>query len=394
MDFYEVLARVIELLQRHGRLSYRALKVQFDLDDNRLDILKEELIEIQQCACDQEGRMLVWTGDPVAPSEPTAIASSPAQPEVPPTPDAERRQLTVMFCDLADSTKLSGQLDPEDFRDVIRAYQSTSADVIQRYAGHIAQHLGDGLMVYFGWPQAHEDDAQRSVHAGLGILEAMRGLNVRLEQDKGIRLAVRLGIHTGLVVVGEIGQGASQEHLALGETPNIASRIEGTAEPDTVAISVATFQLVEGYFACQDSGEHGLKGVAEPMRVYRVLGESGAHSRLDIASARGLTPLVGREQEVGLLLERWQQVKDGQGQVVLLGGEAGIGKSRLLQVMKDHVVGEAHTLLECRSSPYYQNTALYPITDMLQRILQWQPDDTPEQVQPTLMVYTMAYTDG
>ena len=369
MDFYEVLARVIELLQRHGRLSYRALKVQFDLDDDRLDILKEELIEMQQCASDQDGRMLVWTGDPVAPSEPTAIASPPAQPEVAPearpteiappppalpTPDAERRQLTVMFCDLADSTKLSGQLDPEDLRDVIRAYQSTSADVIQRYAGHIAQHLGDGLMVYFGWPQAHEDDAQRSVHAGLGILEAMRELNVRLEQDKGIRLAVRIGIHTGLVVVGEIGQGASQEHLALGETPNIASRIEGTAEPDTVAISVATFHLVEGYFACQDSGEHGLKGVAEPMRLYRVLGESGAQGRLDIVSARGLTPLVGREQEVGLLLERWQQVKDGQGQVVLVGGEAGIGKSRLLQVMKDHVVGEAHTLLECRSSPYYQ----------------------------------------
>ncbi len=191
-------------------------------------------------------------GSPLA--EPTA-APKPSQPAeqhatqaAPPTPDAERRQLTVMFCDLADSTKLSGQLDPEDLRDVIRAYQSTSAEVIERYDGYIAQHLGDGLMVYFGWPQAHEDDAQRAVHAGLGIVEAMQGLNARLEQEKGIRLAVRIGIHTGLVVVGEIGKGASQEHLALGATPNLASRIEGVAEPDTLAISAATNRLVQGYF--------------------------------------------------------------------------------------------------------------------------------------------------
>ena len=270
-----------------------------------------------------------------------------------------------MFCDLADSTKLSGQLDPEDLRDVIRAYQSISADVIERYEGYIAQHLGDGLMVYFGWPQAHEDDAHRAIHAGLGILEAMGGLNTRLEQEKGIRLAARIGIHTGLVVVGEIGKGASQELLALGETPNIASRVEGIAEPGTVAISASTYQLIRGYFDCEDLGQHELKGVDEPQQVYRVVRTSGAQSRLDVATTRGLTPLVGREQEVGLLLERWQQVKDGQGQVVLLSGEAGIGKSRLVQVLKEHVRDGQHTILECRSSPYYQNTALYPITDML-----------------------------
>ncbi|MCZ6874743.1 MAG: AAA family ATPase, partial [bacterium] len=229
-----------------------------------------------------------------------------------------------------------------------------------------------------GWPQAHEDDAQRAVHAGLGIVEAMGALNARLEQEKGIRLAVRIGIHTGLVVVGEIGQGISQEHLALGETPNVASRIEGMAEPDTVIISDATYQLVQGYFVCDDLGQQALKGVGDSQQVYRVMGASGAQSRLDVGAAKGLTPLVGREQEVGLLLERWQQVKDGQSQVVLLSGEAGIGKSRLLQVMKDHVAGEANMLLECRSSPYYENTALYPITDMLQRILMWQQDDTPQ----------------
>ncbi|MCZ6874986.1 MAG: AAA family ATPase, partial [bacterium] len=346
MDFYEVLDQVIDLLRSRGRVTYRALKRQFDLDDNFLEDLKDEIIKAQQLAVDENSEILVWTGEtegtsastsqPAQTSEqPLAQQDQPTQadspPPEPPTPDAERRQLTVMFCDLADSTHLSGQLDPEDLRDVIRAYQSTSAEVIERFDGHIAQHLGDGLMVYFGWPQAHEDDAQRAVHAGLGILEAMQGLNVRLGQDKGIRLAVRIGIHTGLVVVGEIGKGASQEHLALGETPNIASRIEGVAEPDTVAISDATYQLVQGYFVDVDLGHHTLKGVDDPQQVYRVVGGSGAQSRLDIVTTRGLTPLVGREQETGLLVERWQQVTDDQGQVVLLSGEAGIGKSRLIQ---------------------------------------------------------------
>lgn len=180
-----------------------------------------------------------------------------------------------------------------------------------------------------------------------------------MEQEKGIRLAMRIGVHTGLVVVGEIGQGARQEHLALGETPNVASRIEGIAERNTVAISEAAYQLVQGYFDFEDLGLHTLKGVSEHQQVYRVVGASGAQSRLDVGVTRGLTPLVGREQETGLLFDRWQQVKDGHGQVLLLSGEAGIGKSRLLQVMRDHVADEPHTRLECRSSPYYQNTALY-----------------------------------
>ena len=226
MDFYEVLDQVIDLLRSRGRVSYRALKRQYSLDDDYLEDLKVELIKSQQLAIDEDSEVLVWTGEAGALPEQPSTATEPTQPEItqevqpppppePPTPDAERRQLTVMFCDLADSTRLSGQLDPEDLRDVIRAYQSTSADVIERYDGYIAQHLGDGLMVYFGWPQAHEDDAQRAVHAGLGILDAMGGLNTRLQQEKGIRLAVRIGIHTGLVVIGEIGKGASQEHLAL-----------------------------------------------------------------------------------------------------------------------------------------------------------------------------------
>jgi class 3 adenylate cyclase len=275
----------------------------------------------------------------------------------------------VLFCDLVDSTALAGHLDPEDLREVIRAYQATCAEIIQRFDVHIAQYLGDGLLVYFGYPQAHEDDAQRAVHAGLGIIEAMRALNIRLEQAQGVRLAVRLGIHVGPVVIGEMGSGGRHEQLALGETPNIAARLEGMAQPNTVVISDTALRLVEGYFICTDLGLHTLRGLTTPMQVYGVQGRSGAHTRLD-AARRGLTPLVGREQEVGLLLERWQQVQEGLGQVVLLSGEAGLGKSRLVQVLQNQVGHEPYTRLACRSSPYYQNTALYPLTDLWQRALQ------------------------
>src|SRR5262249_47674724 len=295
------------------------------------------------------------------------------------TPDAERRQLTVMFCDLVDSTKLSSQLDPEDYREVVRAYQQVCTEIIKRYDGHIAQLLGDGLLVYFGYPQAHEDDAQRAVRTGLGILAVMEDLNARLQQDKGIQLALRLGMHTGLVVVGEMGSQGRQEHLALGEVPNVCARIEALAQLNTIAVSEATYRLIQGYFECQDLGAQTLRGVTEPVTVYRVLQESGATSRLDVAQSRGLTPLVGRESEVALLMERWEQAKAGQGQVILLSGEAGIGKSRLVQVLKDHVTQESHVRWECRSVEYAQNSALYPMIDLFQRLLLFQAEDTPDE---------------
>jgi class 3 adenylate cyclase/predicted ATPase len=283
-----------------------------------------------------------------------------------------------MFADIVDSTALSGRLDPEDYRDVLRAYQATCGDVIQQFEGYIAQHLGDALLVYFGFPTAHEDDAQRALHAGLGMLEAMRALNTRLQREKDIRLAIRIGVHTGLTVVGEIGSSQRHEMLALGETPNIASRIQDVAAPDSIAISADTYKLIEGYFTCQTVGEYSFKGVQQPVLIYRVLGESGAQSRLEIASARGLTPLVGREADVTLLFDQWRQVKAGQGWVVGLGGEAGIGKSRLVQVVKAHVASEPHIRWECRSSPYHRQTALYPLTDFFQRTLHWHAEDTPD----------------
>jgi class 3 adenylate cyclase len=382
VDFVAVLDQVIALLRQRGRLTYRTLQRQFQLDEAALEDLKVELIEGQRLASDERGTVLVWTGDTATPPAPPAPASPPATPEAASAPpEAERRQLTVLFCDLVDSTVLASQLDPEDLREVVRAYQETCAKVIARFEGHIAQYLGDGLLVYFGYPQAHEDDAQRAVRAGLGMLDALGQLNTRLEQERGVHLAVRLGIHTGLVVVGEVGGGTRQEQLALGETPNLAARLQSIAAPNTLVVSAATLQLLGGFFAYQSLGMRLIKGIAQPLEVYQVLYESTARSRLEVAGSTGLTPLVGRQQEVGLLRERWAQVKDGFGQVVLLSGEAGIGKSRLVQVLKEHVATEPQAwLTPCQCSPYHQHSALYPMIDLLERVaLRFEREESPLQ---------------
>jgi predicted ATPase/class 3 adenylate cyclase len=396
MTFEEVVDQASAMLQRRGRVTYRLLKRQFHLDDEALEDLKEEIIYGQKLAVDEDGRVLVWIGaggqiaaqpsstPPSAPAPDTQEDSPSQMPPMPVAPqplEAERRQLTVLFCDLVDSTVLASQLDPEDLREVVRAYQETCAKVIARFEGHIAQYLGDGLLVYFGYPQAHEDDAQRAVRTGLGIVEAMAQLNARLEPERGAQLAVRLGIHTGLVVVGEVGGGTRQEQLALGETPNLAARLQGIAAANTLVISAATFQLLGGFFACQPLGTPPLKGLAQPLAVYRVLYESMARSRLEAASRTGWTPLVGREQEIGVLLERWAQVKDGLGQVVLLSGEAGIGKSRLVQVLTEQVAAEPRAwLTPCQCSPYHQHTALYPMIELLERVaLRFDREESPQQ---------------
>src|SRR5713101_6548269 len=293
----------------------------------------------------------------------------------------ERRQLTVMFCDLVGSTALSQQLDPEELREVVRTYQETCAAVIARFEGHLAKYLGDGLLVYFGYPVAHEDDAQRAVRAGLELLMELPHLNARLQPTLGAHsrapLQIRIGIHTGLVVAGEMGGGDTREPLAIvGETPNIAARLQELAAPNSVVLSAATYRLIQGYFECQTLGPQSLKGVALPLEVYRALGESGTRSRLEVAATVGLTPLVGREQEVGLLLERWEQAKEGMGQVVLLSGEAGIGKSRLLQALHERTAGESLTWLECSCSPYHQNSAFYPVIDLLQRVFEFKREDS------------------
>jgi predicted ATPase/class 3 adenylate cyclase len=396
MGFYEILDQVVDLLRRRGRVTYRALKREFQVDDAFLEDLKAEIIIAQRLAVDEQSAVLVWVGEagtPPAPQEDAYSLQGEPRSDERRHPEAERRQLTVLFCDLVDSTPLSSQLDPEDWREVVRAYQEACAKVVGRFEGQIAQYLGDGLLVYFGYPLAHEDDAQRAVRAGLGMIEAVGQLNTRLAQERGVHLAVRLGLHTGLVVVGEVGGGTRQEQLALGETPNLAARLQGLAAPNTLVISAATLQLLGGFFAYQSLGTPLLKGFAQPLEVYQVLSESTARSRLDVASSTGLTPLVGREQEVGLLLERWTQVKDGRGQVVLLSGEAGIGKSRLVQVLKEHVAAEPQAwLTPCQCSPYHQNSALYPLIDALERVaLQFERDETSQQKLSKLEGYLVQY---
>lgn len=388
MTFEELLNQAIALLQRQGRVSYRALKRQFDLDDQYLEDLKTEIVDVLQLAVDEGGKVLVWTGrrtpsTPSAPEEPAGrraespTAGAPAAAESVPR-EAERRQLTVMFCDLVDSTNLAARLDPEDLREIVRDYQQVMAQVIQRFGGHVAQYLGDGVLVYFGYPVAHEDDGLRGVRSALEILTAMARLNTGFPARHHVRLAVRVGIHTGPVVVGEVGGGARHEHLALGETPNVAARLQGLAAPDSVVVSGATWRIVRGYFTSEDLGLHAVKGLAEPVAVHRILEESGAQTRLDFAAPGELTPLVGRESEMQLLLDRWARSKDGHGQAVLLSGEPGIGKSRLVDVLRHQVSSDGGLLIAFHCSPYHTNSALYPVIHHLERVLHFQRDETPE----------------
>jgi class 3 adenylate cyclase len=342
-----------------------------------------------------KGRARTRVQSPGRVSHPAAQPTT-ARPQAP-SPEAERRQLTVMFCDLVGSTALSAHLDLEELREVVQAYHQMSAEAISRFDGQVAQHLGDGLLVYFGYPLAHEDDAQRAVRTGLAIVGAIQDLPRRLPFSLPQPLQVRIGIHTGLVVVGEVGSGAKREHLALGETPNIAARVQGIAEPNTVVISAATSRLVQGLFECQDRGPQELKGVSTLVPVYRVLRESEAQSRFEVAVSKGLTPLVGRDEELGLLRRRWEQAKAGEGQVVLLNGEPGIGKSRLVQTLKEHVITEGATRIEFRCSPYHQNSAFYPIIDHLQRLLQFAPHETAQaklaKLQQALARYRFSQAD-
>jgi class 3 adenylate cyclase/predicted ATPase len=408
MTFEELLDQTIALLQRRGRVTYRLLTRQFQLDDDTLADLLAELRYAHWEVIREDEQGIAWTGaaallpiplPPVLPPFQQAAVSQEAfapQEQVTPTPPqsagAERRQLTVLFCDLVDSTRLARRFDPEDWRALVQGYQEACATVIQRFDGTIAQYLGDGLLVYFGYPQAHEDDARRAVHTGLALLEAMRQLNSRLAQEYHVHLTVRVGIHTGLVVVGEMGGGKRHERLALGDTPNLAARLQGLAEPDTVVVSAETLRLVKGYIQYTDLGPQSFKGVDAPVSVYRVLGQGTAQTRLEVTAAHGWTPLVGREAEVALLHERWTQARDGLGQVVLLSGEAGIGKSRLVQVLHEHIVAEPHTRLEWRCSSYAQQSALHPVMEYLHRLLRWRPEGTPAEKLGTLEA-TLAASD-
>jgi class 3 adenylate cyclase len=298
--------------------------------------------------------------------------------------EAERRQLTVMFCDLVGSTALAARLDPEDMGRVIRAYHQCCAEVVERWGGHVAKYMGDGVLAYFGWPQAHEDAAERAVRAGLELTAAMSaleapGLALGGGRDERQPLAARVGIATGLVMVGElIGEGAAKEQTVVGETPNLAARLQALAASGSVVISQATRRLVGGLFELADLGPQRLKGFAEPLAAWRVEGEGLAEGRFEALHGEHLTPLVGREHELGILFERWAWAKDGEGQVVLLSGEPGIGKSRVIRALRERLGDEPYTPLTHYCSPYHTNSALYPVIGLMERAARLDRDDPPE----------------
>ena len=289
--------------------------------------------------------------------------SRSAEPTSRPT-EAERRQLTVMFVDLVGSTALSTRLDPEEMREVIHGYQNAVAGEIARFEGHVAQFMGDGVLAYFGYPKAHEDEAERAVRAGLAITNAVSPLSTAA----GEALAARIGIATGLVVIGDlVGEGTAQEQAVVGETPNLAARLQALAEPDSVVIAPGTRRLIGGLFDLADLGVHYLKGFSEPVRAWRVVGIGAAESRFEALHGRHLISLVGREEELHLLLARWRRAADGEGQVVLLSGEPGIGKSRIVQALREQLTGEPYTPHSLYCSPYHSASALRPVLDLLGR---------------------------
>ncbi|RWO75240.1 MAG: adenylate cyclase [Mesorhizobium sp.] len=291
-------------------------------------------------------------------------------------PVAERRQLTVMFVDLVDSTALASRLDPEEMSEVLRAYQSTVVAAIGRFEGHIAKYMGDGVLAYFGYPRAHEDEAERAVRAGLAAVEAVRSLRPK----HNLSLKIRVGIATGGVVVGElIGAGEAQERSVVGQTPNLAARLQSIAEPNGVMIGRNTRRLVGGLFDLADLGSHHIKGFAKPVGAWRVIGESGVESRFEALHPAALTPLIGREEELALLQRRWDEARDGEGQVVLLSGEPGIGKSRLTRALQQRLDESIYMRLIHFCSPYHVNTALHPIVDHLQRAARFDRDDNDDQ---------------
>ncbi|MFO1061505.1 MAG: adenylate/guanylate cyclase domain-containing protein [Dongiaceae bacterium] len=287
---------------------------------------------------------------------------------------AERRQLTVMFCDLVGSTALSQRLDPEDLQQVITAYQDCCAGLVARFDGAVAQYLGDGILVYFGYPQAHEDDAERSIRAALAVVEAV----ARLQPVRDVSLRVRVGIATGLVVTGElVGDPRRREHAVIGETPNLAARLQQIAEPGGVVIADATHRLVAGLFDCAPLGERLLKGFDVPVAAWLVAGERRAQSRHEVLQGGALTPPIGREGELELIERRWQEAKAGRGQVVLIEGEPGMGKSRLVQALRARLRGEPGHRIAYHASPYHQNTAFHAVAELVERGAGLRPGDPP-----------------
>ena len=366
------MQQIADWLQKVGLGQYAQRFVENDIDFAVLrDLTDQDLEKIGVASLGHRRKLLraitELKGGDTGTSNPATEDIAPVTPH----DTAERRQVTVMFSDLVGSTALSARMDPEDLREVISGYHKSVADTVQRFGGFVAKYMGDGVLVYFGYPQAHEDDAERAVRAGLELVTAVTALKTHAA------LQTRVGIATGLVVVGDlIGSGASQEQAIVGETPNLAARLQGVAEPNSVVIAESTRRLVGNLFELDDLGSQDLKGFSRPVKAWAALRPSSAEGRFEALHASGLTELVGRKEELEVLLRRWSKCKTGEGQVVLLSGEAGIGKSRVTAALLERLATEPHTRLRYFCSPRHTDSAFYPIISQVERAAGFAHDDT------------------
>jgi class 3 adenylate cyclase len=362
---------IAKWLEKLGLAQYAQRFAENGIDFSVLRHLTDQDLKEVGVLLGHRRKMLAAIAELVGAAPATLQPTAEIEPK--PQENAERRQLTVMFCDLVGSTALSARLDPEEMREVVRAYQGACSGPVARYDGFVAKFMGDGILVYFGFPRAHEDDAERAVRAGLDIVAAVERLQVPEP------LKVRIGVATGLVVVGDlIGEGASQERVVVGDTPNLAARLQDLAEPGTIVVAGATCRLLGGLFKLRNLGRMQIKGLAEPINAWAVEGRLASESRFEAAHAARLTSFVGREDEITLLLDRKNLAWQGEGQIVLVTGEPGIGKSRIATALSEHIASEPHTRLRYQCSPYHRDSALHPFIAQLERAAELKPDDPPE----------------
>src|SRR6516164_9582623 len=368
------MQQIADWLEKLGLSEYAQRFAENDIDFTILgELTDQDLEKIGIASLGHRRKLLraIVNLETIEKSAPAVAVAAPAAPL--PLDTAERRQVTVMFADLVGSTALSARMDPEDLREVISAYQKCAAETVRRFDGFVAKYMGDGVLVYFGYPQAHEDDAERAVRAGLELVAAVPGLKTSAS------LQARVGIATGLVVVGDlIGSAEAKERGIVGETPNLAARLQAIAEPNMVVVAESTRRLLGTLFELQDLGPRDLKGIAGPTRAWAANRPSSVESRFEALHGAGLTELVGREEEIDLLLRRWSKAKTGEGQVVLMSGEPGIGKSRLTAALMERLATEPHTRLRNFCSPQATDSALYPIISQMERAAGFAHDDTLE----------------
>lgn len=382
MSFDDLLAQVLALLQSQGRVSYRALKIRCNCDDTYIEAIKDELIYARQLAVDEDNRVLVWTGpaaislltrptDTVGTTPVSSAATnlSPLSAHVTGL-GGERRHVTIVFADISGFTALAEHNDPEDIRNLMNACFTHLVPIVERYGGTIDKFIGDEIMALFGAPIAHDNDAERAVYAALEMMDALAIFNT----ERGTTLGLHCGINTGMVIAGNLGTESRQEYSVMGDAVNLASRLEDASERGDIFVGPETYRLTQGTFVFEAPKLMMLKGKAEPVPVYRVVGPRHEQHGFERSDSTAMTPFIGRDAELSLLLDYWESARQGMGYVILLSGEAGIGKSRLTRRFRDQIKSGLHVHFECRCSPYHQQSPFYPFIDLLQNLLQWEPN--------------------